>query len=365
MPRAVPWLPGRSGRPCGDSGSPGEGQNRRAAGGHVLRPPRTSSGARTSSGQAPTSAVAGGVPAEGAECQAAAEIAKQPPRTSIWARTPSAQPTTSPAAGEGPSERAARETCSPRRGKEAAGPATSSARHPTGGVAQMAAAHRARRKRPRDVADGPSPPVPPSSPPPPSHLLEAAVRRRILLWQGARQGAGELRARRERPAQGAGVTGWPAPPTTPPPLHLLEAAGRRECLVTLVRRQREENASVSLRTTAIWHLLLALGYGPSSPLGPHSRGPSPTTSQQPLLQPASSASSATGSGPGNASPSPSAASATQVHPGTTEGAAGSAPGGVHLQTYRQKQQKLVAAHQRRQLPAQRTHPATAHQAQTG
>ena len=141
----------------------------------------------------------------------------------------------------------------------------------------MAAAHRARRKRPRDVTDGPRPPVPPSNPPP-SHLLEAAVRRRILLWQGARQGAGELRARRERPAQGAGVTGWPAPPTTPPPLHLLEAAGRRECLVTLVRRQREENASVSLRTTAIWHLLLALGYGPSSPLGPHSRGPSPTTS---------------------------------------------------------------------------------------
>ena len=106
------------------------------------------------------------------------------------------------------------------------------------------------------------------------------MRRRILLWQGARQGAAERerKARRERPVQVADVTRRPAPPSTPPPLHLQEAANRREHLVTLVRRQREENASVSLRTTAIWHLLLALGYGPNSPLGPHRRGPSPTTS---------------------------------------------------------------------------------------
>ena len=104
------------------------------------------------------------------------------------------------------------------------------------------------------------------------------MRRRILLWQGARQGAAERKARRERPVQVADVTRRPAPPSTPPPLHLQEAANRREHLVTLVRRQREENASVSLRTTAIWHLLQALGYGPNSPLGPHRRGPSPTTS---------------------------------------------------------------------------------------
>ena len=102
------------------------------------------------------------------------------------------------------------------------------------------------------------------------------MRRRILLWQGARQGSAERKARRKRPVQGADVTRRPAPPSTPPPAQLLEA--RKGHLLTLVRRQREEGASVSLRATAIWHLLLALGYGPNSPLGPHRRGPSPTTS---------------------------------------------------------------------------------------
>ena len=84
-------------------------------------------------------------------------------------------------------------------------------------------------------------------------------------------------ARRKRPIDGSGVTKGPAPPSIPPPLHLLGAAARKEHLLTLIQRQREKRACVRLRATTIWHLLLALGYGPASPLGPRRRAPSPTT----------------------------------------------------------------------------------------